>query len=273
MRIAIAHPALGSEGIDEAFARAARAGADGVEMHYASPAMATALTGGDHAAALRAAAKDAGVDACALCLDCLRGEPALIGRAEMVERTQEFLGRAIAAAAEVDAAMLVLPFYGKNMIETEQELSRALDALLDAVETAEEAGVTLVIETTLAFHQQEFLLSHLGSSQAVGVACNTAVAEARKLDAPTGLRQLGPGGLSLVRLRDVRLAAGQPPDFDVALGSGDVDFPGVARALKAIGYEGWVVVDPPLADGTDPLPAATDAIAFARSTLLPAAAR
>jgi inosose dehydratase len=27
------------------------------------------------------------------------------------------------------------------------------------------------------------------------------------------------------------------------LGRGDVDFPGVLKALRAIGYEGWIVVE------------------------------
>ncbi len=273
MRIGIAHPALGVEIPREVFARAAKAGAEGVEIDYASPALATALGQAEHVKELTVAAKRSGLALAGLRLSCLREQPSLIGRPEVIETTQELLLRALGCAAEAGAAMVVLPFYGKNTIEVEGELDRAADALLEMADHAEEAGVVLAVETTLAFHQQEYLLTRVGNTGDVRVSCNAAVALSRKMDVATGLRQLGAGAIALVRLQDVRMAENEPPDFDVPLGEGDVDFRAVAQALHAVGYEQWVVVDPPVTERTlkRPVAAATKAVTFAREALQNAA--
>jgi sugar phosphate isomerase/epimerase len=269
MRIGIVHPALGAEVLDEAFARAAQAGADGVEVDYASAALATALGDAAHAKELADAAKGAGVAAVALRLTCLREQPSLIGRPEMIGDYQHLLLSALGCAAEAGAPIVTVPFFGKNTIEVEDELSRAADALLEMVDHAEEAGVVLSVESTLAFHQQEFLINHLGNTGDVKVCCNTAVGLSRKLDVPMGLRQLGAGAIAFVRFRDVRMAENEPPDFDVPLGEGHVDFRAVAQAIHAIGYDEWVVVDPIVTEQTlnDPVPTAQAAVAFARELL------
>ena len=65
---------------------------------------------------------------------------------------------------------------------------------------------------------------------------------------------------------DVRLGEeGHPPDWDVALGQGDVDFAAVASALKAMGYDGWVILETPATD--DPVAAAQANLDFARQLL------
>ena len=150
-----------------------------------------------------------------------------------------------------------------------QAIARAAEALAEMVDPAEEAGVLLVIESSLAFHQQEFLLNYLGSTGAVKVCCNTAVALSRKFDVVTGIRQLSSEAIAYVRLKDVRIAEGKPPDFTVPLGEGDVDFRAVMQALRAVGYDGWAVVDPPPSDEAlrKPLPAARKAVDFARKVV------
>lgn len=273
MRIGIVHPALGVEELGEVFARAAKAGAEGVEIDYASTALATALSQDEHARELAAAAKESGLAPAALRLTCLRDQPALIGRPEMIEDTQDLLLRALGCASEAGAEMVVVPFFGKNTIELESEFDRAADALLEMVEHAEQAGVVLAVESTLPFTQQEYLLTRLGNTGDVKVSCNTAVALSRKFDVATGLRQLGAGAIALVRFKDVRMAENEPPDFDVPLGEGNVDFRAVAQALHAVGYDQWVVVDPPVTGQTlqKPLAAAKEAITFAREILQTAA--
>ena len=267
MRIAIVHHVLGAEELADIFAFAARARADGVEIHYASAGVATALGQPEHARRLAELSAETGLAVPSLCLTCFRGEPALIGRPEIIERAEQTLLHALGAAAEAGAEMVTVPFFGKNAIEVEDELRRAADALLDVVDHAEEAGVVIAVDSTLPFHQQQFLLSHVGNTGDVKVCCNTGVALSRKLDVATGIRQLPPQAIAQARFKDVRITEGAPPDFDVPLGEGDVDFRAVVQALRAVGFDGWVVVEPAAANAEDLLPAAQQAVNFARSVL------
>jgi sugar phosphate isomerase/epimerase len=268
MRIGIIHPAVGEEELEDVFARSAEAGADGVEIHYASAATALALNDPLHADRLAAAATESGLAISSLCLHCLAATPSLIGRPEVIQSGQQVILRALGCAAQAGAKIVTIPFFGKNTIEVEEELNRAADALLELVDQAEEVGVVLAVETSLAFHQQQFLLDHLGNTGFVQVSCNPAVALARKLDMPTGIRQLGAGAIAQVRIKDVRLVnGGGPPDFDVPLGQGNVDFRAVAQALRAVAYDGWAIAEPPVTVQTarDPLANARQAVTFTKA--------
>jgi len=267
MRIGIVHPALGVDQLGEVFSRAAAAGAEGVEVHYASPATATVLGSIEHARELRQAAEAASVSIVSLSLGCLCGRPALIGRPEVIESGQSVVLKAMGCAAEAGAEMVTVPFFGKNAIEIESELNRAADALLDLADHAEQAGVVLAVESTLAIHQCEYLLGYVGNTGDVKIACNTGVALRRKLDIATGIRQLGAAAIALVRFRDVRITEGAPPDFNVPLGGGNVDFSATAQALRAVGYDGWVLADPPVVAEADPVDAARAALDFTRRAL------
>ena len=267
MRVGIVHLALGAETLTDVFSRAAEAGADGVEVRYASAGIATALRQAEHAGELKQAAEGASMAIASLRLDCLCAQPSLIGRPEVIESGQELVLRALGCATEAGAEMITVPFFGKNAIEIEEELNHASEALLELVDHAEEAGVILAVESTLAFHQDEFLLSYLGNTGDVKISCNTGVALSRKLDLPTGIRQLSASAIAQVRFKDVRINEGAPPDFDVPLGEGNVDFGATAQALRAVGYDGWVIVEPPAGPDAETVPAARAAVDFARTVL------
>ena len=267
MRIGITQKALPAQDLPEAFSQAAQLGAQGIEIDYPSAGLAAALTHPLHAEQLKCAAEASGVAVASLCLTFLRDEPALIGRPETIERNVDLIIRALGCAAEAGATMVTLPFFGKNTIEIEDELTRATAALLDLVEHAEESGVVLAIESTLPFHQQDFLLTQLGKTGDVKVCCNTAVAAARKLDAPTDLRKLGPTDLAMVRFKDVKIVEGAQPDYTVPMGAGNVDFGAVVQALRARGYDGWAMVDPPTVADKPSLGAAQTAIEFVANLL------
>jgi len=267
MRIGITQRSLPAHDLPEAFGQAAQLGAAGIEVDYPSAGMAAAITHPLYAEQIKGAAESSSVAIAGLCLTFLRDEPALIGRPETIERNVDFIIRALGTAANAGAAMVILPFFGKNTIEVEDELTRATGALLDLVEHAEQAGVVLVVESTLPFHQQDFMLNQLGKTGDVKVCCNTAIAAARKLDAPTDLRKLGASDLAMVRFRDVKIVEGAQPDYTVPLGAGNVDFGAVVQALRVLGYDGWAMVDPPAVGDRPSLGAAQTALEFVANLL------
>jgi len=265
MQLGIRHSAVGAKGLKKAFQHAAKIGAEGLEIVYAKTSEAAALGRDEHAQELIGLAKDSGLGLSSLALTCLNNTASLIGKPQAATRAQKLVGRALTAAARVGAAVVVVPFLGKNTIEAESELQDAGAAMLDLVDPAEEAGVVLGIQTTLNSHQQQFLLDYLGNTPNVKICFNTGTALARKFDVATVLRDLGPDGVAQVYCQDVRLRGGHPPDYSVSLGQGNVDFRAVAEALRALAFDGWVVVGAP-PDDTPPADVKADLL-FARDLL------
>ena len=265
MRLGIRHTALGTTGLEDAFQRASALGLDGMEIVYDYARDAAALGQADHAKELAGLAEDYGVALAGLDLNCLCATPSLIGPEADVAEARELIARALATAAEAHAGVVLVPFFGKSTLETDQEMLAAGDAMLDLVDRAAEADVVLAIESTLNSHQTLFLLDHLGSTPHVRVYFNTGVAAARRFDVASTLRDLGSERVGQVHFQDVRLRPGEPPDYNVPLGEGDVDFRAVTQSLRAIEYEGWIILEPPGAKQA--LDGATADLAFARSIL------
>jgi sugar phosphate isomerase/epimerase len=250
---------------EEAFRRASAAGAAGVEAVLDDKAVPS-LGQAEHAAWLKRLAADNGLALPSLCCGFLCGQRSLIGTPQDIARSQGLVRKAISTARQAGAGVLLIPFFGKNSIEVESELTTAADAMLELVEPAEEAGVMLGIESNIHMSQQQLLLSHLGDSPNVRVYFDTGNALARKFDVAAALRLLGKAKLAQVHLKDVRISTtGMPPNFDVALGEGNVDFRAVHSALKAVGYDGWLVLETPA--GSDPLASAKRNVEFVRKLI------
>jgi sugar phosphate isomerase/epimerase len=268
MHLGIHSKSLSRGSIEEAIRLASQSGAEGVELVYSTTQEARPLRRWEeHARMVSALARKSGLAVPSLNLSCLCNAPSLIGTGEIIDSGVEFVTAAISAAQAMGAPVVLLPFFGKNTIEVERELQKAGDALGRLVEPAEQAGVILGVESTLNFDQQRFLLDHLGHSDSVRICLDTGDALAHKFDAPTGIRELGGDHIVEVHLKDVRVSEGAPPDFNVALGEGNVDFQAVAQALNAVGFDRWVILETP--PGLDPLAAAKANLQYARETLTP----
>jgi len=258
------HTSLGCEDLATSFQRAAKAGAEGVEVRYAAHEVAR-LAEREHAEELRDLAKCHGLAIPSLCLAFLCREPSLLEPPEEVARAQEAVGQAVALAGKIGAGTVVLPFFGNSAIELEEEIHQAADAVIGLVEDAEQAGVVLGLETNLSFGRQRFLLDCMGSPPGAKIYHDTARAAARKLDLPTGIRDLGSEGIAGIHFGEVRTIDGSPPEFNLALGEGDVDFRAVVQALKAIRYDGWIVLETP--PGDDALKSARANLALIRNLI------
>ena len=266
MRIGISTLSAGTVAREAAFALARQAGAEGIEVAYSGKEGAQALVRWtEEAERLKALAAKGGLAVAGLNLAFLCEAPSLVGTRQAAARWQPIVRDALTVAAAAQAPVVIVPFFTRNAIETQDHLDHAAAALTDLVEGAEEAGVVLGIESSLNLDQQQFLMDYLGNSPFAKVCYDTGQALARKLDVPTGIRGLGAERIAEVHIKDVRIAEAQPPDFTVALGEGSVDFPAVAQALKAVGFHGWVILETPPTD--NPPAAARKNVDFAKSLL------
>ncbi|RPI58141.1 MAG: sugar phosphate isomerase/epimerase, partial [Planctomycetaceae bacterium] len=184
-------------------------------------------------------------------------EPALISSGPAVARAQSDIELAIDIAAEVGAGVVLVPFFGKNKIETDAELNTAIESLQPLVEVAEAKGVTIGVENALNHAQNQAMMDGL-SSPRVLTYYDVGNVMARKLDPADGIRQLGTQAIAMLHFKDVKLTEGAPPDFNVPLGGGNVQFRSVVQALKAVGYDGWLIMETPPGD---------DAVASAKANL------
>jgi len=256
---------LAADGLAEAMARAAEAGAEGMELSLPTNKAAAELRKKNFAGQLAELRKDHGIDVPSVCLTVLCKRASLIGKPDQVASASKMVAKTLNAAAAADIKTVLVPFFGKNTIETEEELIRAAEALTNLIDPAEQAGVVIAVESTLNFDQQQFLLDHVGLAECIKMCPDTGNALARKLDFATGIRDLGGQAVAQIHFRDASVVEGQPPNFDVALGAGDVDFPAAARAIRAIGYDGWIILASPAGD--DPPAWARANLRFAREVM------
>lgn len=266
MKIGILQSSLEPDDLAGSFELASKAGAEGIELVCASRGHVRTTLSGAGARRVQEWKSQYGLEVPGIVLGILSQTESLFGAPPVAEAARDLIHKAMDAAGQIGTGVLVLPFLGKSAIESEEELDRVVDALPELAEQSEQSGLTLGIETTLNADQQRHLLEHLSAYTSVKVRYDAATPLTRKTDPATWLRDLGRDRICQIQLRDVRLGeGGSPPDWDVALGAGDVDFPAVANAIAAIGYEGWIVLAPPATD--DPLAGARANMEFARALL------
>jgi len=245
MRIGIMSTSLGGADLEKPFEQAAKAGFDGLEVVYAEPGEAKLLAKPRHADELKSLARQHKLAVSSLCMGCLCRQPSLLKKPAERAKAQDLIRKALGIAAEAEVPTILVPFFGGNSIELEDDLARAAEALAELAEEAENARVVLGIESSISFNRCRFLLDRVGNQDWVKMYYDTGNAVARKLDLPTGIRDLGPRTIAGIHFKDVRLAEGAPPEFNVAMGQGDVDFQAVVQALRAVHYDGWVVLETP----------------------------
>jgi len=222
----------------EVFTRARRSGFAGVEVVLARGELRA--PGGRRVASLRAAARETSLEIPSLVL----GEHNDGGLGDddphVVAEAAEDVTAAIAWAAELGADVILVPFFLRGELISRAHADRAARALRALCPLAAERGVMLCYEGTLPADEVIALAAQVGS-RAFGCYFDLANPVARGMDTATEARALGPL-VRRVHLKDTRARGG-----DSHPGLGRVDLPGSARALREIGYDGWLVFETPAA--------------------------
>jgi sugar phosphate isomerase/epimerase len=249
MRLAVMDDVLA---VDDVVPAASRVGVSGLELTVTREQLLASDGGGLARMGREAAAASLEIHALVL------GEHNHGGIADadpdIARAAKEDVRKAVDWAAELGAAVILVPFFVRAELIGQDAFDRCADAFASLVPLAAGRNVSLCFEGLLTAREVRLLAERVGSP-AFGCYFDLANPLRRGLDSPTEIRMLG----ELVRrvhVKDLRVQPG-----DVRPGLGRVDFAECARALGEIGYDGWLTLETPPA----PPPLVARDLSFARS--------
>lgn len=117
----------------------------------------------------------------------------------------------------------------------EKGVARVVAALRQIVPRAEDAGVALGLENTLTARQNLKIIEAVGSDK-LQVYYDVGNSTHYGYNVPEEIQTLGNNRICEIHLKDWASAM-------LGADGGEVDFPAVARACKAIGYNKWYVLE------------------------------
>jgi L-ribulose-5-phosphate 3-epimerase len=238
----------GTRPAEAVFPMAKEAGLDGVEVSLRADYADDALWTVSGARAVRDAAAALGLEIPSLALLMLN-QGSFAGEDAIRDRARGIVAHGIDLARSIGARLILLPFFGAGKIDGEVGVGRVIEDLRTLAPTAEEAGVRLGIETTLPAPAVVEILRAVASpavtnyfdvANAVWLGYDP-IAELATLDAA--------GAIPQIHVKDIQEQPG-----DRAPGEGRVPYPPVARALRRLGYDGYLVFETPAT--ADPVAAA-----------------
>ncbi|MGC8793336.1 MAG: sugar phosphate isomerase/epimerase family protein [Bryobacteraceae bacterium] len=140
---------------------------------------------------------------------------------------QKWVAAGIPITRRLEARVMLLPFFGKGALETQQEQDYVADLLRELAPEAEKAGVILALENTCSARENVRMLER-ARSQAVRVYYDVGNSTNRGYDIYEEMRWLGRERICQIHLKDKGY-----------LGEGTIDFNKVLRIIAEIGYEGF----------------------------------
>lgn len=140
---------------------------------------------------------------------------------------QKWVAAGIPITRRLEARVMLLPFFGKGALETQQEMDYVADMLRELAPEAEKADVVLALENTCSARENARMLER-ARSRAVRVYYDVGNSTNRGYDIYEEMRWLGRERICQIHLKDKGY-----------LGEGSIDFTAVLRAIADIGFEGF----------------------------------
>lgn len=204
---------------------AARCNLDGVELYVGDPAEKLHLADAEVRKKLKEQLKALGLAVSSLSMDFFNNHPLVSD-----PHAPAWIEQTIEAAKDLQAQGILLPFFGKGELKPAD-----YDALVSRMKPlgtkAAAAGVVLGLENWLSAKENLEILDRIGSD-AVRVWYDVGNSTLKGYDVPAELRQLK-GRICMIHFKD-------GPNY---LGEGKVKMEPIAEALKAIDYQGWIVLE------------------------------
>lgn len=218
------------QGGPEALAVAKEIGLEGVQIDAgrAAPKLSTSNT--EIQRQYKEAMEKTGVVVSSICMVLLNGNPLVSD-----PRAPGWVSDAIETAVNLNATVILLAFFGRGTLRTQEQKDKAAEILKPLAPKAEKAGVILGLENTLSAEDNVRILAKI-KSPAVQVYYDTANSTFNGYDVPKEIRWLG-DRICEFHFKDRTL-----------LGQGKVNYSPIRDAVRAIGYEGWIILE-----GANPL--------------------
>jgi L-ribulose-5-phosphate 3-epimerase len=209
----------------EAVALAHRIGFEGVELSLGRKPIdgKLPLDNAEIQERYLAAAKEQGIALAGTCLDILH-----VNYLKNDKLGQKWVADAIPITKKLKARVILLPFFGKGALNTNDELDYVADALKEPAAEAEKAGIMLGLEDTNSAEQNVRILDRV-RSRALRVYYDVGNSTVNGWDVIKEIRWLGKDRICQFHLKD-------NPGF---LGDGKIDFPGILRAIADIRFNGF----------------------------------
>ena len=151
-------------------------------------------------------------------------------------RGPAWLEQSIDAAKDLGAKVILVAFFGRGSLLRGKELKTddvdvVVERLKAAAPRAKEAGVILGIENTLSAQQNLDILGRIGHDS-VRIYYDVGNTTSMGYDVPAEIRQLN-DKIAIFHFKD-------GPSY---LGEGKVKYAPIAEAIRAINYQGWIVLE------------------------------
>lgn len=170
-----------------------------------------------------AAAKKHGMRLAGTCLDILH-----VNYLKNDKLGQKWLADAIPVTRNLNAKVMLLPFFGKGALETQQEKDYVGDVLRELAPEAEKAGIVLGLENTISAEDNVRIMER-SRSKAVLTYYDVGNSTRQGFDVVKEIRWLGNKRICQIHLKD-------NPHY---LGEGKIDFPAVLKAIREIDFKGF----------------------------------
>jgi sugar phosphate isomerase/epimerase len=141
---------------------------------------------------------------------------------------QQWVAESIPIAQKMGVKVILLPFFGRWALRTQEEMDYVGDALREIAPAAEKAKIILGLEDTISAHDNVRIMERSKSS-AVLTYYDVGNSTQNGFNVVEEIRWLGNKRICEVHLKD-------NPNF---LGQGKINFPAVVEALSEIGFDKW----------------------------------
>lgn len=218
---------LKEEGKIESISLAKQLGFDGVQISIGTGTDKLPLSDPALQKAFLDESKRVDLKIASLCLEilhknCLKSDP--LG--------QRWVADSVSIAKAMGVRVVLLPFFGKCALKTQEEMDRVGDILKEIAPAAEKSGVILGLEDTISARDNVRIMDRTKSS-AVLTYYDVGNSTNNGFDVVKEIRWLGRSRICEVHLKD-------NPHY---LGEGSIDFKAVIDALADIGYDGWAQLE------------------------------
>jgi L-ribulose-5-phosphate 3-epimerase len=223
----------------EAFERAKRIGLDGIQVSYNTGKDEKGLSVPETLQAIRDASARTGVKVSSLAIGELNRVPY-----KSQPKTEEWVWNSVNAAKALGVKVILLAFFSDGDLRNDDTGKKAvIERLKKVAPHAEKQGITLGIESWLGGQEHLDIINAVGS-KAVKIYYDFRNSTDAGHDIFKEIPMLGKDMICEIHMKE----NGQ------RLGEGPLDWQRVAKAVKDIGYEGWMQIEGATPQGAEIIP-------------------